>query len=61
MAVPGGRAMAVMDHRRWCGTAERRRKRERREMASLTGGIVRGEEKKGALQMCEPALAASEE
>lgn len=39
MAVPGGRVMAVMDHRRWCGTAERRRKRERREMESLTGGL----------------------
>lgn len=46
MAVPGGRVMAVMDHRRWCGTAERRRKRERRAMASLTGGLYE-EKKKG--------------
>lgn len=52
---------AVMDHRRWCDTAVRRRKREKEGDGELdgggVGGIERGEGKKGgALQMSEPAL-----
>lgn len=48
-----------MDHRRWCDTAVRRRKREKEGDGELDGGgeIVRGEGKKGeALQMSKPAL-----